>query len=220
MLEGGGSQANSMLLQPYRKPAWLSCQPAAIYGPWGQREGEEGRERKTQPSTYTPQKIDPELFLDAYSSHTFLCKSQDMGSVQKLFSKRQLLTQEVRLGAPVRAGLTGEGGRVGGSSRTPLPHTQQKYPRIWKAECRGYRGEAFQSKPPSSSPHLHLFLAIQPGAGHWESQMRPWARNPGQVWSCVGHATSLCLSSPFYKMRLVNARHREDSLVYLMLPNS
>lgn len=29
----GGSQANSMLLQPYRKPAGPSCQPAAIYEP-------------------------------------------------------------------------------------------------------------------------------------------------------------------------------------------
>lgn len=44
----GGSQANSMLLQPYRKSAWPSCQPA-IYGPWEQKEGEEGRERKHSP---------------------------------------------------------------------------------------------------------------------------------------------------------------------------
>lgn len=84
----GSRRANSMLLQPYRKPAWPSCQPAAVYGPWGHGEGEERRERKTQP--YPPKKIDPELFLGAYSSHTFLFKSQDMGSVQKPFSRRRL----------------------------------------------------------------------------------------------------------------------------------
>lgn len=89
----GGSQANSMLLQPYRKPAWPGCQPAAIYGPLGQREGEEGEERKTQSSPSTPPQIDPELFLGAYSSHTFLFKSHNIGSVQTPFSRRQLLSQ-------------------------------------------------------------------------------------------------------------------------------
>lgn len=153
---GGGEAAgaNSMLLQPYRKPAWLSCQPAAIYGPWGQREGEEGRERKTPPSTPPPAKIDRELFLDAYSSHTFLCKSQDMGSVQKLFSKRQLLTPEDELGAPVSTGLTGGGGRVGRPSGTSL-YLTAKIPQNLEGRVRrlqrrfSVRIPKFKSLPPS-----------------------------------------------------------------------
>lgn len=79
-----GRQANSVLLQPYRKPAWPRCQPAAVYGPCGQREGgreEKGKHRPLPTPIHPTQKIDLELFLGAYSSHTFLFKSQDMGSV-------------------------------------------------------------------------------------------------------------------------------------------
>lgn len=45
----GGCWVNSMLLQPYRKPAWPSCQPRAVCGPWGQREG--GGEEKGKQSS-------------------------------------------------------------------------------------------------------------------------------------------------------------------------
>ena len=82
----GGGWVNSMLLQPCRKPAWPSCQPAAVCGPWGQREGGGGEKGKHSP--LPPPKIDLELFLGAYSSHAFLFKSQDMGSVRKPFSRR------------------------------------------------------------------------------------------------------------------------------------
>lgn len=68
--------------------------------------GREKREEKGKHSPPSPpKKIDPELFLGAYSSHTFLFKSQDMGSVQTPFSRRQLLTQaEWGRGAPMSTG--------------------------------------------------------------------------------------------------------------------
>ena len=49
--------------------------------------GREEEERKEN-SPLPPPKIDLELFLGAYSSHGFLFKSQDMGSVRKPFSRR------------------------------------------------------------------------------------------------------------------------------------
>ena len=69
--------------------------------------GGRGREEKGEKGKHSPlppQKIDLELFLGDYSSHTFLFKSQGMGSAQKPLSRRQLLTEQMGQGAPTSTG--------------------------------------------------------------------------------------------------------------------
>lgn len=66
--------------------------------------GRKKREKKGKHSPPPPQKIDPELFLGAYSSHTFLFKRRDMGSVQKPVSRRSCSHRHDGAGAPLSTG--------------------------------------------------------------------------------------------------------------------
>lgn len=187
--------------------------------------GGRGRERREEKGKHSPpfppKEIDPQLFLDAYSSHTFLYKSQDMGSVQKLHSKRQLLTQEDEAGGTCRhlGSQEKEGEWEGLQGHLPT-NSQQNTSEFGRQSVEAIEEKLFhhnlQVQVPTS---VFLLLYVAWGRSLGKSN-ETLGSEPRQMQFGASHLTVLCLSFPIYKTMLVTVRHREDSLVHLVLSNS
>ena len=131
--------------------------------------GGRGREeeKRKENSPLPPPKIDPELFLGAYSSHAFLFKSQDTGSVQKQKVAAQAGRWGRKMGCEHRAlARRKDSERVFKHCSPPVKTSQDFEGRVWM-------NRSFQNLNSQVQAQLPAFTATWPWAGYPENHMRP-----------------------------------------------